>query len=71
MLKLVCSAREERMWQFVHFSASWLRAAYITDVNVEPRTHRWVSALGEMYCLVATHKAPSMNAMKAYRGLEV
>jgi hypothetical protein len=37
MPKLVCSAREDRMWQFMHFSASWLRAAYITDVNVESR----------------------------------
>jgi len=29
--------------------------------------------LGEMYCLVDKHKdeALSMNAMKAYRGLEV
>jgi hypothetical protein len=37
MHQLVCSAREDRMWQFMHFSASWLRAAYVTDVNVESR----------------------------------
>ena len=24
MPQLVCSAREDRMWQFIHFSASWL-----------------------------------------------